>query len=181
MAEFNSRYGTDCLIGIETYVEDDQRLWAGIWQIGRTDDHILYWDWGQEGFQQESQNDTGNGFPLSVAKHYQDGAEHRWAGIAHPGDYGTYVELDMDATRPGEVWAMNYPTMILVNIDSYRTQVNAADPGTTRFAGVWHVSPIGNGLSWGVDADGLVDEFTYWHGQGLRLATMTPYLWDGTF
>jgi hypothetical protein len=180
-AEFESRFGQDCLIGVETYVENGERLWAGVWQLGRTDGHIFFWDWDIAGFRDATQEAFNEGFPLSVAKHYQDGDQHLWAGIAHAKTVGSHVELDMDPARFLQVWTEKYPTMILVYVDSYRTQESGFDPGTTRFAGIWHTSPEANGLSWGVDADGLVSEFYYWHDQGLRLAAMTPYLWDGTF
>ncbi|HYU34809.1 MAG TPA: hypothetical protein VEW48_21885 [Thermoanaerobaculia bacterium] len=169
VAEFGNHYGKDCLIDFSTYEESGDRFWTGVWQLGRSDDHVFLWGYPPDDFTAKTQEIFDAGAPLSIAKPYFSGDQLLWAGLCHPAPVGSYFERDMSLARFLQVWEEQYPTSCLISLEAYDVG------GQTLWSGIWHDGLQGNSLSYACADTVLIDDFYAWHDAGLRLAYLTVY------
>ena len=154
------------LMKLETFVENGQRLWAGIWRSG-TGAHWYNLDLDLNSFGELVQQRHQDGFRIVDIVTYVDQGQRKWGGIWVPGNDALFVFFDMDEAAFIQKANDMHPQGF--TITSIRTYF---DNGF-KYAAVWRSDPgfITNLLQLNLDAGAFMGLTSERHQQGLAVST----------
>lgn len=161
------------LINIETFVENNQRLWSGIWRTGN-DPYALLMGLSWDNFVAKWKELATQNLRLINIETYVENGQRLWAGVWRGGNDGYYlwsgVKWDNFVAKWQELAKQN---LRLINIETY------VENGQRLWVGVWREGHDGHALLAGLNWNDFAAKWQESAKQNLRLIDFKSYVDNG--
>ena len=161
------------LLDIETFVNNNQRLWSGIWRTGN-DPYALLMGLSWDNFVAKWKELATQNLRLINIETYVENSQRLWAGVWRSGNDGYYlwggIKWDNFAAKWNELAKQN---LRLINIETY------VENGQRLWVGVWREGHDGHALLAGLNWNDFAAKWQESAKQNLRLIDFKSYMDNG--
>jgi glycerophosphoryl diester phosphodiesterase/tryptophanyl-tRNA synthetase len=161
------------LIDIETYVENEKRLWTGVWVRGN-DANYVSMGLDQASFIQLANNRHKENLTLIDIESYVENGKQLWAGVWRTGNDANYVSMGLDQASFIQLANERHKqNLTLIDIETY------VENGKRLWAGVWVRGNDANYVSMGLDQASFIQLANNRHKENLTLIDIESYVENG--